>query len=261
MSVLDDLIKIKANMQEDDLIKLLDEIPVYDKLSVDEQLKDLKKSTITRTKCPLLAGFADGKLYETILADLAANVYLQIEGNIPEVLTTAAEKTLRQQKQMEILHDSIARVEYRELTEYDHNLMKDYLAAVFTKQDQNIVTAVLIVKELRNYIMYHGTYIVEEYDKFVINSYIPLTTKGERGIFTMYSYSVLGNNGYRFGSYLTSNKSYDVMIGPDGVLYLLNGELVTSHSITSEEHNNLNMAKRDPQKFAETVTAIIESVV
>ena len=63
MSILDDLIRVKTNQQDDDLLKMLDEIPVYEKLSVDEKLMDLKNSEVTRKKCPLLAGFADGKLY------------------------------------------------------------------------------------------------------------------------------------------------------------------------------------------------------
>ena len=48
MSILDDLIRVKTNQQDDDLLKMLDEIPVYEKLSVDEKLKDLKNSEICR---------------------------------------------------------------------------------------------------------------------------------------------------------------------------------------------------------------------
>ena len=78
----------------------------------------------------------------------------------------------------------------------------------------------------------------------------------------MNTYSVLGNNAYRFGSYTTENFVYDIMIGTHNELYLMNGDIVVSvHPIPSEDHNALNMVKKDPQAFAETVTAIIESVV
>ena len=86
MGVLDDLIKIKKVKKTDDLLKMIDEVSVYEKLAIDENLKDLSTSAITRAKCPLLAAFIDGKYYETILAELVSNIYLQIEGRIPDIL-------------------------------------------------------------------------------------------------------------------------------------------------------------------------------
>lgn len=262
MSVLNDLIRIKTSAQEDDLLKMLDEISIYEKLSVDETLKDLTKSEITRTKCPLLAAFTDGELYAIILAELAANIYMQIEEHIPEVISAAAEISLKQQRQMEILQKSIAQVEYRDLLEYDHESMKNRLAAVFTKTFQDVVTAVLIVKDTGGYKMYHGTYETTEVGKCTVSQSTPIIVKGKKGIFTMKSYSVLGNNGYRFGSYKTADISCDVMIGPDGELYLMNGNVtMLTYPIPYEERNMLNMSKKDAWKFAETVTSVVESVV
>lgn len=262
MGVLDDLIRIKSSKQEDDLLKMLDEIPVYEKLSVDENLRDLKNSSVTRAKCPMLTGFVDGKIYETVLTELVSNVYLQIEGAIPEILSTAAEKSLKQQRQMEILGASIAHVEYCELTQYDHEKMKNRLAAVFTKPCQDVVTAVLIVREPGGYKMYHGTYMVKETGTFDIGVSEPLVVKGEHGMLIMDSYSVLGNDGYRFASYKNPRISYDVMIGPDGVMYLLNGNRteITFH-ISESQRNHLNLAKKDPQEFAKLLIAIIEDVI
>lgn len=262
MSVLDDLIRIKSNKQEDDLLKLLDEIPVYEKLSVNESFRDLKTSVAARAKCPKLAAFIDGKMYETILADIASNVYLQIEGEIPNILQTVTDKNQKQQKQMEILQNGIIRVEYRDLMEYDHASMEKFLAAVFVKPLENATIAVLIVKNTDSYIMYHGIYTTNEEDKVVGKTLKPLSVKGQYGIFAMNSYSVLGNNGYRFGSYTNNHTRYDVMIGPDGILYLMNGNSTAlQHIISAEEKNNLNMVNKDPERFAELVTSIIESVV
>lgn len=261
MSVLDDLIKIKGSAQEDDLLKLLDEIPVYEKLSVNEGFRDLTRSEIARSKCPLLAAFADGRLYETVLADLAANVYLQIEGDIPAVLRAAAEKTLRQQKQIGILQQSIVHVEYHDLMEYDHEKMEGSLAAVFTNKCQNGTTAVLIVRDAAGYKMYHGSYAPKESGSVANGIRTPLAIHGKNGAFTMNSYSVLGNNGYRFGTYVDEGASYDVMIGPDGMLYLLKGSTWVRYGISAEERNFLNMSKKDPWEFARTVTSIIESAV
>ena len=262
MSILNDLIKVKSSQQEDDLLKLFDEIPVYEKLSVDEKLRDLRTSEATRAKCPLLAGFADGNLYETILADLAANVYLQIEGTIPGVLLVAGKKTEKQLKQMAVLQTGIARVSYFELETYDHETMKDNLAAVFTRKGQNMVIACLIVKATHGYSMYHGEYSMNEEEAPASSVSAPVVVRGEHGMFTMHSYSVLGNNGYRFGTYQGIDIIYDVMIGPDRELYLMDGDIVAAvYPIPYEESNSLNMAKKDPDEFAKLVTSIVESVV
>lgn len=61
MGVLDDLIKIKSVKQEDDLLKLLDEISIYEKLSANEAFKDLKTSKITREKMPSACIFCGRK--------------------------------------------------------------------------------------------------------------------------------------------------------------------------------------------------------
>ena len=261
MNVLDDLIKIKKNTQNNDLIKLLDEVAAYDKLSADKTLKDLKNSEITRKKCPLLAGFVDGKFYETILAELAANVYLQIEGQIPVILETATERSLKQQKQIEILQTGIARVEYHELTDYNHETMSPFLAAVFTSHTDNAVTAAIIVKQDNKYKMYHGTYTVIEEEKVSEVIAKQITVNGDHGNFIMNSYSILGNNGYRFGYYTDNQTIYDIMISPDNVLYLINGEDITTRAINNEEKNILNEAKTTPETFASVVTSLIESVV
>lgn len=265
MGILDSLIRIKTNQQEDDLLKMLDEIPVYEKLSRNEKFRDLKNSQTTRAKCPLLAKFIDGSLYETLLADVVANVYLQIEGNVPEVLRTATEKTLKQQKQMDILQSGLVHIQYQDIMEYDHELMGGLLAAVFTKRAAGAAMVVLIVREPGGYRMYHGYYMASESDRPVTNVHAPVVVRGQHGIFTMESYSVLGNNGYRFGSYADMQSlqgTLGVMIGPDGELYLTEGErTVMAYHMNYNERNVLNMTKKNARDFAEAVTSIIESVV
>lgn len=261
MNILDNLIRIKNCKQEDDLLKILDEIPVYEKLSVDENLKDLTKSEITRMKCPLLAGFVDGNLYETLLADLAANVYLEIEGAIPPVLMPVLDQSKKRKKQMEVLQSGIVHVSYRELLTYDHEEMKDQVSAVFTKPNENGTTMAIIIKKADEYVMFHGTYAVNETNNEIYYNPEPQILKTEQGVFSMDSYSVLGNNGYPFGRYTNKGTSYSVMIGPDSVLYLLNGSETKEYQISGEEKNHLNIVKKDPKKFAEAVTEIVERVV
>lgn len=262
MSILNDLIRIKTSAQEDDLIKMLDEVPVYEKLSVNEQFKDLKSSEITRTKCPMLAAFVDNQPYETILADLVANIYLQIEGHIPDIFNAVIERTPKQQKQFEILQQGLVRVEYEELIEYDHETMEEHVAAVFTKRNKSSAIVVIIVRNHDGYKMYHGSYMSDGNDQITIKMLSPIMARGNKGVFVMEIYSMLGNNAYPFGRYSDENHSYDIMISLDGELFLVDEEeKVSNYTIPHEEHNKLNMAKKDPEDYAKTVLSIIESVV
>lgn len=262
MGVLDNLIRVKASAKEDDLLKMLDEVLIYEKLSADEKLRDLKNSEVTRKKCPLLAAFVDGDMYAAILADLVANVYLQIENRIPQVLATVSERSSKQQKQMEILQHGITHVGYMGLTDYDHEMMKGHLSAVFTAQVQDIITAAIIVKGIDGYVMYHGTYQVKENAPDSYITHKPVLMKGTHGILTLNNYSVLGNNGYPFGYYTDWNGSrYDVMLGPDRVMYLVGGGRTITHMMSDEENNVLNRAKQEAQEFAKAVVSVVESVV
>lgn len=262
MSILNDLIRIKTSAQEDDLIKMLDEVPIYEKLSVNKQFRDLKSSKVTRTKCPLLAAFADNKPYETLLADLVTNIYLQIEGRIPDIFNAVIERTPKQQKQFEILQKGIACVTYYSLTQYKHETMSDRVVAVFTEKNKGIVTAVIIVRCQDGYEMYHGSYAISETERINTTIIDPVVVKGNKGVFTMDTYSMLGNNGYRFGRYSNNNIFYDVMISMDEELFLMEDEnIVVQYKIPYEEKNMLNIAKKEPEDFAKTVLSIIESVV
>lgn len=262
MSILDDLLKVKKSAKENDLINFIDEVPVYEKLSVNDKFKDLKSSEVARNKCPMLAAFTDGKAYETILADLVANIYMHMEGRIPEVLRSVAERTPKQQKQFEILQSGIAHVSYYDLTQYDHEIMSESVAAVFTKEDKGVVTTAIIVRSTDGYEMYHGIYTVGGDVKNVISRLEPIIIQGQRGVFTMGTYSMLGNNAYQFGTYNTGQVSYGVMISLEEELFLMNRENVAmNYKMTYTEANTLNRAKRDPEEFARRVLSIIESVV
>lgn len=262
MSILDDLIKIKTCAQDDDLIKMLDEIPVYEKLSVNEQFKDLKSSAITRSKCPMLAAFADGNAYETILGELIANIYLHIENDIPDMFHTVIERTPKEQKQFEILQQSLIRITYHMLSEYDHELMKDRIAAVFTNRRDMTTVLVIILRDQNEYDMYHGCYDTNGKEYVYTLMLEPVVVRGNKGVFTMASYSVLGNNGYPFGCYMMDNEDYGTMIGPDGELFLTKGDgTFLQYHIPDEKRNLLATSKNDAKDFANAVLLTIESVV
>lgn len=263
MSVLNDLIRIKTSIGEDDIIKMLDEILIYEKLSVNENFRDLKSSEIARSKCPLLAGFVDENPYERILGDLVANIYLQIEGYIPDILTTwVVDRTPKEQKQFEILQAGIAHVEYNDLAEYDHEEMKDHVVAVFTEENQGTIMAAVIVRSHDGYEMYHGSYIVDEENQIMAKTIDPVIVKGHKGVLVMEIYSMLGNNAYPFATYSNKENTYFVMISLDGTLFLMHGDNVAvEYRIPKEDHNKLNIAKKKPEDYAKAVVSIIESVV
>lgn len=264
MSVLDDLIQIKKMSQKDDLIKILEEVDTYEKLSADKALRDLSTSEITRKKCPLLAGMADGNAYEQILGDLAANVYLQVEGRIPEILRHGEEMKEKQKRQLSILQSSVVEVEYSDLSLYVHASMKDQVVAVFTSKcpHTSSAIAVIIVKTDFSYIMYHGIYetdITESDAK--VGALSPVQIKGKKGILTLYTYSMLGNNAYPFAQYADEKGAYQVMLSLDGVLYLIkDGDVSFEHVLTLEEKNELAAAKEAKTTFSEAVLGLIENI-
>lgn len=260
MNVLENLIKIKKHANDDDLLMMMDELIAYQKLSEDESLGDLKTSEFTRKKCPLLAAFVDGKMYETVLADLAGNIYVQIEGYLPPVLLTATERNLKQQKQIEILRSGIVQVHYHDLTDYVHEFMKDQVLAVFTKKHGEWTTAAIIVKDTDSYEMYHGVYGGSQ--AAVTNIvYAPEIITSNHGSFVLKNYSVLGNNGYKFGNYLYKDVSMDVMLGPDHILYLSNGSEELTFPIPWDVSNRLVKSKKDSVLFARELMTFIESVI
>ena len=261
MGALDDLIKIKTSKQDDDLIKVIEEISIYEKLSVDKKLRDLKTSEVTRKKCPLLAGFVDGNLYEMMLMDLMANVYLQIEGSVPEVLNGITEQSEKKQKQISILQAGITRVTYRDLTEYDHESMAKLVSAVFVNRVGTAATAVIITKSASGFVMYHGAYTTSADEQPIGMAYEPIAVTGIRGSFTLFSYSVLGNNGYRFGKYQSADASYDVMLSPEGMLYLIDGTRALPFALEWAARSELVREKGDPKSFAAEMVKIIEGLV
>ena len=262
MGVLDDLIKIKQMAKEDDLLKLLDELDRYEKLSKEESLKDLHTSEITRKKCPLLAALADGNSYERILGELSANVCQQVENAVPEILQNALELTEKQKRQRDVLKQSIIQVEYRDLSLYAHAAMKDQVLAVFVSKDARAqaATAVIIIKSDSGYTMYHGIYETGTGKEATHQSTLPpVTARGEKGTFTLSSYSVLGNNAYPFGIYRTDGAFYKVMLSLEGVLYLERSNTLERYVLTLEEKNRLMSAKKMEQEFADAVLSLIES--
>lgn len=262
MSILDDLIKIKTCAQEDDLIKMLDEIPVYEKLSVNEEFRDLKSSAITRSKCPMLAAFVDGNAYETILGELIANIYLHIENNVPDMFRTAIERTPKEQKQFEILEQSLICITYHMLSEYDHEAMKNRVAAVFTNRRDVMTMIVIILRSQDGYDMYHGCYDTDGKEYVYTLMLEPVVVRGDKGVFSMTSYSMLGNNGYPFGHYMIDDVDYKVMIGPDGELFLIQGdETFLQYHIPDGKRSLLATSKNNAKEFANAVLSTIESVV
>ena len=265
MSVLDDLIQIKKMSQKDDLIKILEEVDTYEKLSADKSLRDLSTSEITRKKCPLLASMADGNAYERILGDLAANVYLQVEEQIPEVLRHGEEMKEKQKRQLDVLQSSVVDVEYRDLSLYVHASMKDQVVAVFTFKYPHApsAVAVIIVKTDSGYSMYHGTYETDVKESDVKSEALsPVQIKGRKGVLTLYTYSMLGNNAYPFARYTDEKGIYQVMLSLDGILYLIkDGAVSFEHVLTLEEKNELAAAKETKTIFSEAVLGLIENVV
>ena len=135
MSSIETLIRIKKQAQTDDLVRLLDEVADYEKLSKAEAFRDLRTSEVAKKKLPLLAGAYAGEEYSLALLTLAGHVVSHLEGAVPRVLTEPMENlTSRQIVRMELMQKQIIQVTYDSLNTYVHDEEKEHVVAVYTSR-------------------------------------------------------------------------------------------------------------------------------
>lgn len=192
---------------------------------------------------------------------MAADIYRQIEGQVPDVINITEDIGKKRQRQREVLKAGIVQIEYQSIIDYNHEEMQPFVIAVYTKEFQALTVACLIVKLDGRYIMYHGSY---ESQSGVVSAETmcrPLNVRTDHGYLILNTYSVLGNNGYPFAVYMTNGDSYQVMIDPSGLLYLLGETETKVYELSHADQNTINTAKKDANLFASAVGSVIERVI
>lgn len=263
MSVIENLIQIKKQSTNDDIVKMMDEVADYEKLSRSELFRDLTTSKVAQKKLPLLAKAYAGDLYALSLSTLAGHIIAHLEDRIPDVLEKPME-TLSEQdmKRMELMNKSLIPVFYRGLLEYDDS-MEDQVVAVYSSEHPNGSAALMIIVRDKDivwgedtYNVYQGYYHPGKKEEQQHGSHQQLNVydfEEEGDHFSFTTYSLLGNNRYPFGEIrLADGRRYPVSMDYQG-LYLETEEKEKPIWIRMEQRNTLNLCKTDPEKLGKTL--------
>ena len=260
MSALETLIKVKKQCQNDDLIRILDEVTIYEKLSKSKTLRDLKTAQATRKKCPLLASAYDGDLYALSLMTLAGHIVAHLESVVPSVLIQPKQDlSPRELHRLEIMQDQIISVTYAPLREYDHNTMESNVIAVYTSEQENATAILIIVRVHSTYSIYQGYY--NEQNGCDVIAQQPYVETRKNGSLCITRYSIQGNNAFPFGTYRTVNHTYSVMLPDHETLWVFED---MNHPqeihLSLGDRNQLAFAKQHVETFASALLDILERV-
>ena len=264
MTALESLIQAKKQAQTEDLLRFLDEIVLYKKLSKAEAFRDLRTSEAARKRLPLLSGAHTGNLYSLAMLSMVQNIMQHLDEEIPDVLYTPLENiTERDEKRIALLEKSIIRVNYYPLSSYQDADCRDKIVAVFENKQSKSKTqnALLIVTRVGDrYDIYQGYYAKKEVEAPKLQ-HIPYTHKEGEIALRIEIYSMLGNNAYPFAELSWGTDTFSVMMPDYKTIWLLKPHgLAPSHvlPLTAEQVNGLNMAKTEVPGFATKIVEIIK---
>lgn len=257
MAAIETLIKVKKQAKTDDLITMLDEITIYEKLSKSKAFRDLRTSKAGQKKLPLLSGAYQGDLYSLSLLNIANNIFIYLTGQgIPVLGNLLEDLSIKDEKRMEILERSVIKVGYWDLTSYDHEVMKDSIVAIFAEEAEKKTILMIIVRDGNEYQIYFGQY--EEEKELEECDHKPYVLKKDDQTLSITSYSILGNNAYPFGTFFDGTKNYEIMMPDYETIWLIpgEGEKEILHT-TLSERNQIGLDKTNIDRFTETLLNII----
>lgn len=263
MSAIENLIQIKKQCKNDDIVRILDEITDYEKLSRSALFRDLTTSKAAQKKLPLLSAAYQGDLYALSLLTLAENIISHLLDHVPEVVTNPLETmTERDTRRMNAMTGSLIPVTYYGLLDYDQDSMAEHVVAVYDAKRPNGATALLIiVRDGNAYRIYQGYYHPEEETPVIEETQKVRTYQFEQnGMYLSFmTYSLLGNNRYPFGL-ITDTRGEQYHLSMDyHTLYVdrLDGQRAEKIPLSMAQRNELNIKKMDPRKFGEQLLSWI----
>lgn len=261
MSALDTLIKVKKQLRNDDLIRILDEVTIYEKLSKSKALRDIKTASATRKKCPLLAAAYDGDLYALALTIVAGHIIAHLEQTIlPIFIEAQLGLSPRERHRLEIMQNQIIPVTYASLMEYDHKTMESNVLAVYATEQETETSIVIIVRNKNEYVFYQG-YFDKKEDLEVSDTNQPYVETREHGSLCIAQYSIQGNNAFPFATYQRGSKTYSVMLPNHETLWVFEDiEHPQEVHLSLGERNQLGFAKQHVETFASAILDILERV-
>ena len=258
MSALDDLIKIKKQAKTDDLILVLDEVALYQKLSRSKAFQDIKGSKAAQKKLPMLYDAANGSMYALSLLEVAHNVVTHLEDDVPEIFLRLMDGiTSKQKKRLEIMQQSVVPISYHSLGEYEHDRMEERVLAVFSAKKKKHSAVLIIIRDGVGYKIFQGYYENRKQEKEPENQRRPYVQEDGGYRLSIKTYSIQGNNAYPFGELAYGDKSY--MLPRHDALWIMDKGVVQKEiPLSTEQINALNMAKVDIREFSSFILSTVK---
>lgn len=278
MSMIEQLIQMKKAKKNNDIVNMLNEFTLYDKLSDIKALGDLETSTALQKRLPHLAKLVEGDFYNLSLATVARDVLTHLNYEIPsDIYSHMAEIPERTKKRMVLVGDTTVNAEYRELESFHSETNKENVIGVYTNniEDSDMVRIIIIVDHSdERYTIYQGSY--EEVEGQVLEAESKTShhiegysEKTNRGTIRIGNYSIQGNNAYPFAEYVTHEGAHYISIPDSRHISITKtipywdferDEVVGSEemiSLTTKEINELSMSRQEIEKFAKSIANII----
>lgn len=217
--MIEQLIKMKKQEQKNDVIRMIDEFILYEKLSGIKALGDIKDSVALQKKLPLLANLLKGDFYSLSLAIIVRDILEQLDYELPsaiyEYLVDIPERTM---KQLHLAGESSVDVTFANIIEYRHKNDKDKVVGVFTNAQEDYIDShriVIIVQQPhKKYIIYQGSYEdtgdEEEDIENIVSDIEPYTIELDKGELEIKAYSIQGNNSHPFATYRTRDEKFHI---------------------------------------------------
>lgn len=267
MSIIDQLIQIKKSADNSDIVAMLDEFSVYSKLSKIPALSDISKSDALQKQLPLLSKAIDGDIYCLSLYMIASDITTHLGYDIPENITAYINNVPEKlKKRLIVAQENTIKVDYQGLDTYQHELMQDYVVAVYTHEHEEETRIAIIVRWDKGQRVFQGSYVPsgenEQTSGQKQQKAKTLThTEGDVTV-RVKNYSVQGNNAYFFASVDIGQETYSMMIDDRKGLIFHHSRHKSSNFIlplSKIQENQIGMAKSRPVEFIETLASIIQS--
>lgn len=276
MSLIDQLIQMKKSEKENDIIKMIDEFTLYNKLSSVKALGGIEDSPAMQKKLPYMTKFIEGNFYQLSLAITAIHILTHLEYNLPPTIQEKIENIPeRTKKQLTLVSKSSVQPTFQELMQYDHKTESDFVVGVYTKEVNNETKIIIITNPSGNrYVIYQGDYIETEDKELRARNKSTLKhkdylTKLNKGTLSIGNYSMAGNNHYPFAEYNREGIIYYLSIPNQDIIRLStrpslawspdkkeNTKTECIH-LTHEEKNRMGLSRQNIDKFADVVADII----
>lgn len=270
MSIIDQLIQMKKQTKNEDILHVMDELSKYEKLSKLPAFQDIQHQTAIQKKIPFLWKAMQQDVYAQALLLMAGHMCSHLTGQTPPFIATIlADMTDTHQRRLELMQQSAITISYCDLSEYNNEIMADTVVATYSEKRKHDMAILIITYQTSEYIVFQGYYN----DKEIIHNVneIPYyTCHRDNCEIRIQTYSLQGNNAYPFGHIYLRGDTFNICMPDSEHIHLQpqqqqpDGDYVDSDiypcisiSLTQAEQNKIVMSLPHIEDFASAILDII----